>query len=295
VTDASTLTEEFEDTTVSFGVEDSYAFLEHYTLVAGLGYDIKSSDCISDPNVKDNGDETAWNPQAALIADLAPKQTLRISIAQKTYFPSMKERYSYKLGYGVPNADLKPEKTTSNELAYKGVINDAWVIDGALFYSVIEDYIQSVYYDNYNGQDRTQNQNVGTYYRSGAEVSVDYLAERFQAGANATFLNVESSSDNELIGVPTREYNFYVRAFATPQLNALFAIGGQSGAYGQMADGSYIKLGDVLTMDAKLAYSPTKALTAELGVKNLADALNYYDDGYPQPGREFYGKLSYNF
>ncbi|MEJ2467545.1 MAG: TonB-dependent receptor, partial [Campylobacterales bacterium] len=295
VTNERSLAEEFEDTTLSFGVEDRYRFLERYSFVAGLGYDIKSSDHISDPNVEDNGDESAWNPQAALVAELTPMQTLRLSVSQKTYFPSMKERYSYKLGFGVPNADLDPEKTTHHELSYKGVFNSTWMLDAALFYSVIEDYIQSVYYDTLDGVDRTQNQNVGTYYRSGAELGLSYIAERFEAGANATFMEIDSSSEDKLLGVPTTQYNLYTRAFATPQLSALFALRGQSGAYGQLADRSYVRLHDVLTMDAKIAYRPTPAVTAELGVKNLADKLNYYDDGYPEPGREYYAKLSYRF
>ena len=294
-TNARSLGEEFEDTTLSFGIEDSYRFLDRCTLVAGIGYDIKASDYISDPTVDDGADETAWNPEAAFIAELAPKQTLRLSVAQKTYFPSMKERYSYKLGYGVPNGDLKPEKTTYNELSYKGIFNNALVLDGTLFYAVIEDYIQSVYYDTYEGQARTQNQNVGTFYRSGVELSIAYFTEQVETGANATFMNVESSSESELIGVPTTEYNLYARAFATPSLSALFALRGQSGAYGQMADSSYTKLDDVLTMDAKVSYQPIKTVSLELGVKNLSDRLNYYDDGFPEAGREFYGKLSYNF
>ena len=295
VTNERSLAEEFEDTTLSFGIEDRYRIFERYSLVAGLGYDLKSSDHISDPTVEDNGDESAWNPQAALVAEVTPTQTLRLSVSRKTYFPSMKERYSYKLGYGVPNADLDPEKTTHHELSYKGVFDNAWMVDANLFYAVIEDYIQAVYYDTFDGVDRTQNRNVGTYYRSGAELGLSYIAERFEAGANATFLKLDSSSDDELIGVPTREYNLYARAFATPQLSALFALRGQSGAYGQLADSSYEALSEAVTMDAKLSYRPTRAVTAELGVKNLADRLNYYDDGYPEPGREYYGKLSYSF
>jgi len=294
-TNVSSLSEEFEDTTLSFGIEDQYRFAEHYTFVAGLGYDVKSADDVSDPTVDVGGDETAWNPQAAVIAELQPKQTLRLSAAQKTYFPSMKDRYSYKLGYGVPNGDLKPEKTTHYELSYKGIFSDALVIDAALFYSVIEDYIQSVYYDTYEGQNRTQNRNVGTYHRSGAELGITYLSETFEAGANATFMDIQSPSDAELLGVPTREYNAHVRAFVSPSLSALFALSGQGGAYGQLADSSYVELDDVLTMDASIAYKATAALTAEIGVKNLADALNYYDDGYPEPGREYFAKLSYAF
>ena len=294
-TNEKSLSESFEDTTLSFGIEDRYRFLERYILVAGVGYDIKSSNLISDPDVADNGDETAWNPQAALIAELAAKQTLRLSVAQKTYFPSMKDRYSYKLGYGVPNGDLKPEKAIHNELAYKGVIDNAWVLNAALFYSVIEDYIQAVYFDTYEGQERTQNQNVGTYYRSGVELGLAYLAERFETGANASFMDVESSSEAELIGVPTTEYNVYLRAFAADAFSGLFALNGQSGAYGQMADSSYVKLDDVLTMDISVAYRPAEGFSAELGVKNLADALNYYDDGYPERGREYYAKLEYRF
>ena len=294
-TDAKSLSEEFEDTTLSVGIEDSYRFMEHYTLVAGLGYDLKSPDYISDPTVDNAEDESALNPEAAFIADLAPKQTLRLSVSQKTYFPSMKDRYSYKLGYGVPNGDLKPEKTTHNELAYKGVLNNAWVVDGALFYSVIEDYIQSVYYDTYEGQERTQNRNIGTFYRAGVELNLAYLGDMFETGINGTRMDIQSPSDEELIGVPTNEYNVYVRVYPVAAFSALFSLRSQSGAYGQLADGSYVELDDVLTMNASLTYSPVKGLNAEVGVKNLADDLYYYDDGYPEAGREFYGKLSYAF
>ncbi|UFS62585.1 TonB-dependent receptor [Sulfurimonas sp. HSL-3221] len=295
VTNASTLGEEFEDTTLSFGVEDSYRFAERFTLVAGIGYDVKSSDYISDPTIDDKKDESAWNPEAAFIAELAPKQTLRLSVAQKTYFPSMKERYSYKLGYGVPNGDLKPEMTTHSELAYKGVFNDAWIAEAAGFYLVTEDYIQAVYYDTLDGVNRTQNQNIGTFYRSGAELALSYIADVYEAGANATFLKIGSASSDKPIGVPTREYNLFTRVFFAPNLSGLVTLHGQSGAYGQLADSSYEKLGDVQTIDAKVTYLPITSVAVEVGVKNMADKLNYYDDGYPEPGREFYGRLTYSF
>jgi iron complex outermembrane receptor protein len=124
-TDSSELmNERYKDNTLSLGAENSYKITPDLELIAGLSYDRREGDEIFDTNTANLDmlaltSQDAISPQAALIYILDATSKVRASISQKTYMPSMKDRYSRKLGTAVPNVDLKNEIATHYELGYK--------------------------------------------------------------------------------------------------------------------------------------------------------------------------------
>ncbi|KIM11950.1 MAG: hypothetical protein KU37_03630 [Sulfuricurvum sp. PC08-66] len=291
-TDVASLSDAFEDTTLSIGVDEEYRFGNHFALLAGASYDARLAGKVVYANASMSATPapaSALNPQAALVANLAEAHTLRISSAQKSYFPSMKDRYSYRLGMGLPNPALLPEKTTHNELSYHGKLFEGFSLNGALFYSVVENAIESVEINS----TVKQNQNIGTFVHAGAELEAAWEWEMLRTGANFSTVTITSNDINaHQIGIPTQSADIYAQV-TWGNVAVVGSAYGQMGHYGQLADSSYVRLSGFVVADAKVVYTPLEALTVEAGIKNLTDALYYYDDSYPEAGREYFARLGY--
>lgn len=298
-TSIESLIEEYQDHTLSLGIEESWQINEALELLAGASYDTQSGDKIYDTNTA-NLDmlalktHSSLSPQVALLYAFDADSMVRLSASRKTHMPSMKERYSRKLGTAVPNVDLKNEIADHYELSYaradaglKSAIN--------LFYTHQKDAIQSVAWDQ--NSSLTQNQNVGTFDHLGAELELRYTQEGLEAGANYTHISIKNTKDEsvKIVDVPKNSLFAYTKASIGGGVSLYANAKFRSGAYENRLDGSYVTNPDFSTFDVKVIYEPTASLTAELGVKNITDELVRYDMAYPMAGREFFGSLEYRF
>jgi len=299
VTGVETLEEDYEDHTISLGIEDEYIISKSFKLLAGLSYDQMKSDKLYDTNSAYQDalkltTQDALTPQAALIYTLDESSKLRVSAAQKTYMPSMKDRYSRRFGTSVPNVELENELANHFELSYNYAKNK---LSGQanLYYSYTKDAIQSVRY----AADPTleQNQNVGDFEHKGLELEVAYKTESTKLGANYAFVDVKNKKDEEVkrTGVPRNQ----VFAYAEQELGAGFSVYAnmkyRNGEYKQISNRDYVKMDSLTTFDAKLIYNYAKSLQAEIGVKNITDELIEYDPGFIEAGREFFVTANYKF
>ncbi len=80
------------------------------------------------------------------------------SVARKTRFATIKDRYSYRMGQAIPNPDLGAEAAVNFDLSYSGKIADKLSLQASVFNSNINDIIQQV--DNVQ-PGRFQLQNAG--------------------------------------------------------------------------------------------------------------------------------------
>ncbi len=295
-TDIATLTEHFVDDTVSLGIEDVYTISPNWQLLGGISYDRKESDKAYDKNSGKFplalGEQDALNPQAALIYSIDNTSKMRASISRKTYLPSMKDRYSRKLGTALPNPDLDAETATHYELSYqKNMGAFSGHING--FFDRLDDTIQAVIVT----PDETQNQNIGSFDHRGIEAELSYKADWLEIGGNYTYISVKNRTDNDIKRIDIPKHQIF--AFAQYELGDGISIYGnmkfRKGAYEQKADKSYVINPAFTTFDIKVIYRPTEAITAEIGVKNLTNELYAYDLGFPTAGREFFINLGYNF
>jgi len=295
-TDISTLTEHFVDDTVSFGIEDVYTISPNWQLLGGISYDRKESDKAYDKNSGKVplvlGEQDALNPQAALIYSIDNTSKMRASISRKTYLPSMKDRYSRKLGTALPNPDLDAEMATHYELSYqKNMGAFSGRING--FFDRVDDAIQAVVVT----PDETQNQNVGSFDHRGAEAELSYKTDWLEIGGNYTYISVKNRTDADIKRIDIPKHQIF--AFAQYEFGGGISLYGnmkfRKGAYEQKADRSYVINPTFTTFDIKAIYQPTQAVTAEIGVKNLTDKLYAYDLGFPMAGREFFINIGYNF
>ncbi|MDD3060348.1 MAG: TonB-dependent receptor [Sulfurimonas sp.] len=296
VSDEETLSEKIDDTTYSYAIEDRYTLNDSFEIVAGVSYDKSEPGSVSDSTIAELNSQSAINPQAALVYKIDSENQLIASVARKSYFASMKERYSYRLGYGVPNPDLDAEKALHYDLTYKAKIANV-LLESSIYVSKVDDKIESVYYDTQSGKDRFKNQNVGTFFHRGFELDLKYLQEFYELGGNYSYVKIDTGdADIKPLGIPAQQLHLYGQYDFSSKWSAFAAMNGRKGSYTQgSATNSYYENPAFMTADAKLIFHPLLTLDIEVGVKNIADALYYYDMGFPEIGREYFAKLSYNF
>lgn len=298
-TNVATLSENYEDHTISFGIEDVYTLSPKWQLLGGISYDIREGDKIYDTNTAYLDmlaleSQSAFNPQAALIYTLDPTSKIRASISCKTYMPSMKDRYSRKFNSYVPNPDLENELAKHYELSYQKNIG---AFSGKLngFFTRVDDAIQSVVYPLNTAY--YQNQNVGSFNHYGLEAELNYKTDILEVGGNYTYISVENRTDETIkrIDVPKHQFFTYAEFDIGSDISLYGDMKFRKGAYEQKLDGTYVINPTFTIFDIKAIYRPTTNVTTEVGVKNLTDKLYRYDMAFPMAGREFFFNVGYKF
>ncbi len=106
--------------------------------------------------------------------------------------PSLKDRYSYKMGTAVPNPDLAAEHNLTFEGGYQGALGPKSSFQASVFYSRIDDMIQRFYLQ----PNLSQLRNIGEASSAGIELDArTRVVPRLDLGANYTFLDRDNISD----------------------------------------------------------------------------------------------------
>lgn len=138
----------FRDEYYSIAVEDTTGLTEKLSTRVGASYDwqkaLEAEDYDSDTDIISDfptKDASAFNPQAGLFYDFSDTSSAYLTVARKSRFATLKDRYSYSFGTTLPNADLDPEIAINYDLGFE-TKSDRVSFSGTLFFSDIEDYIQ---------------------------------------------------------------------------------------------------------------------------------------------------------
>ncbi|AUI65994.1 MULTISPECIES: TonB-dependent siderophore receptor [Glaesserella] len=304
------------DRTYSFGLEYTHKFSEATKLILGSSYDTRDAVSAEDYIVVsrssggsgsgsgsgtgrdvygiydfDVGKRHALNYQIALKHSFFADDELSLSYAKKTYFASMKERYSKRLGQNTPNPYLKPETAHHYEIAYAKNLTDNLRVESALFYSRVKDEIGNV-----NLADGTrQAQNIDTADYKGAELSATYfVTDALQLGGNYTYIRAKYKNKDALIyDLPKHKGFVYVDYQITPKFSAYLSQELVGSRYSQSQQDT--KLAGFGVTDVKFTYKPVENLALEAGVSNLFDKNYEYREGFPEEGRVFFGNIRYKF
>jgi len=293
-------TSRMEDVTSSIGAEYKARFGTALSATFGLGYDYRDPRSAQDPST--NGttsfgvkSQDAFNYQAGLIYQFADDQAIYASASHKTRFATMYERYSYRLGFGLPNPSLKPEQSTNFEVGYRGTVLPETEIKIAPFASDVTDYIQNVtvgFSTSPYPHSVTQSQNVGSGWFYGVETTINTkLLPRTDAQLGYTYLRRNITG---IYGTPSHT----VFASASVDIGDGFSVT-PSALYQSTRTttdtGNGLPIGGDLVANINAAYAINTANKIELGVKNIFDRNYYYDDGYPAEGRNFSVTYRYIF
>ncbi len=287
-----------EDLSLTCAGEDTWKVTGPLTVIAGVSdshrrtlnaQGFQNSQVIRLPT----GSNSAWNGEAALLYDVGPG-TLRGSVAQRTRFATMKDRYSYKLGTAIPNPDLKPEAALHYEIAYSGTPRAGYTTRVAVFYSRISDLMQSI--SNVavvNGVSVAQMRNVGNGRSSGFELSLDATPVRTLAiGGSYAYVdrvNLDTPSIKQ-IDTPRNTFTSYVDVFPVRR----FDLRGSVTAYGQRyATSTGLTLPAFAAVELRGALQLDRGTSLEAGVANLLDAEYQLDEGFPEPGRTWFANVRF--
>nr|WP_298058026.1 TonB-dependent receptor [uncultured Campylobacter sp.] len=141
----------YQDKTYSFALENTYKFTDFTRLILGVSYDTRDAIKAQEYGKITSATNTLYdfevakrhtfNYQAAIKHSFDGNDELSVSFAKKTYFPSMKERYSKRFGRNEPNPYLKPEVANHYEVGYQRSFGEALRLETAVFYSKVKDAI----------------------------------------------------------------------------------------------------------------------------------------------------------
>jgi iron complex outermembrane recepter protein len=293
----------FRDEYYSVAVEDTVTITEKLSARVGASYDWQKAleaqdydsdtDTISDFPTKD---ASSFNPQAGLFYGFSDTHSAYLTVARKSRFATLKDRYSYRFGTTLPNADLDPEIAVNYDLGFEAAI-DRFTFGGALFFSDIEDYIQFARIPDPDDPSSTiqQNRNIGEVQIHGVEASLAFrITDSMRGGVNYTYTEWDNrSSDDKITGIPEHKFVFYAIYTLFDRLDLSADSTTYSGQYSS-SDGVR-ETDDFTVVNAKAAVSLIKGLSVEAGVNNLFDENYAFDEGFPEEGINYFANLTHRF
>ncbi len=293
----------FKDQIFSVGLEDTLTISKQLFAIAGVSYDIldtlQAEDLSAAGTVVDfpKGSTSGFNPQLGLFYSPTEADNLHVSVARKTRLPSIKDRYSYRLGTAIPNPDLDPEKSINYELGYENTHFETVRLQGTIFYNDVSDYIQlSKVADPENpGKTIDRNKNIGKVALSGLELEASAQVLRsLEIGGNYTYTHADNKSDaSRLTDIPKHKVVAYLRYTLFDRMTCQVDGEYDSKRYSS-TDGVRIA-DDYIVANLKLGYDFGNGFLAEAGMSNVFDENYELQEGYPQAGRTLFTNVRYTF
>ena len=295
----------YQDKTYSFALENTYKFTDFTRLILGVSYDTRDAIKAQEYGKITSATNTlydfevakrhAFNYQAAIKHSFDGNDEFSVSFAKKTYFPSMKERYSKRFGRNEPNPYLKPEVANHYEVGYQRSFGETLRLETALFYSKVKDAIGE-HNIIVGGKKLAQAINVDKAEYKGFELGATYFAgQNLELGGNYTYISAKykSGADSRVYDIPKHKAFAYVDYKIVPK----FSIYASQYMISSRYSNSYevTKLAGFGATNVKFIYKPTESLSVEAGISNLFDKNYEYREGYPEEGRVFFTNLRYKF
>lgn len=293
---------QFRDRTWSVAVEDTYRFNDTLSAVGGLALEGRQSvqaQNLSGTTITDfsgNRNHTL-NPQLGLFYSLDATHVVEVSVARKSRFPTVKDRYSYRLGQAVPNPALVPEHALHYELAYRAQITPEAHVQASVFLSRIDDTIQRVDRVSFaaNGSPLFQLQNVGQSEHRGIELAGDYNpATWLRLAANYTYLKRENKSNPSLRLIDTPEHKALAYFDAHPWSH-VHLIGSYEYNSSRFSSSNGLEVGSFSLVNVKAMLDLPHGLEVSVGVDNAFDRFYQLTEGYPERGRSWFASLAYRY
>lgn len=288
----------FHEDIYSVGIEDTIDVTERLYFITGASFDYvttqEAEDLDSGGNIVDfdRSSASGFNPQLGAFYRVGEGGLAHASVAAKTRLPSIKDKFSYRLGRAYPNPELSPEKSINYELGYKQQFNETNSAEVTVFYYDITDYIESVYVT----PSRYQNQNIGDVEEYGVELSGSAkLFGNLFGGFNYTYLHYNnlSSPGQVLTNTPEQKAFTYLQYRFQPDIWLM--IDGEYNARRWDNIDRSTKAAEYYLFGAKFQCAINDAMSFNVGVENLFDEEYEIDEGFPEPGRALYAGVDFKF
>ncbi|MBK1663406.1 TonB-dependent receptor [Rhodospirillum rubrum] len=283
------------DNTWSFGAEHTAHVTRDLDLITGLSYDWRDTLKAEDYQNKAITDfpltsSDAVNWQIKGVYRYSDTGALHASMAYKSRFPTLKDRYSYRMGRGLPNASLEAERAATYELGVEQTLFGNTRIDASVFHSAISDAIESVALT----RNVSQMQNVGDAIHQGLELGIHTtVLPRTELGVSYTLLNAQNEKSAIHVTDAPRHKGVIYGAYAlTDALSVRPSVTLASERY---SDTAGTKVDGYIVSDLAVRYDVTEAISLEAGVNNILDTRYELSEGYPEEGRNYFlkGKVTF--
>jgi iron complex outermembrane receptor protein len=286
----------FEDRIWSLGVEDNIQLLPQTFMSFGISQhrlDPQKVFSVENPYTLPD-QQKVTDVQAGLFYDGFDNAQLYATVAKKSRLPTLKDRYSQRLGTFIENPELQAEHALNYEVGYKANLSDQLHLDAVLFYSDIKDKIQTV--ANVKGS-KSQMQNIGQVHIAGTELGLQYQPTSwFAYGGNYTYLKLKNETDTnvKITDIPQHKLTSYV--VLSPIDNVKLQVGIERNSSRWVSN--TLKLDGYQIANLQLSYDLTQRRGQwhfATGINNLADKNYALADGFPSAGRMWFANSSWSF
>jgi iron complex outermembrane recepter protein len=265
----------------------------------------------------------AFNPLVSLSYSVANSGTVFFTFAQKSHFPTLKDRYSSKFNKAIPNPGLLPEHARNYTLGYSHAFASNTMMQIELFRSDVYDAIENANVPaQYLNQCKStgpsicqQSVNIGDEMHQGIEFSIrSSPVRRLKLTANYTYLlrtltGPDNSSHPTLPqmqlafpqGTPKNKAGATATVSLPHELLLIASVRYEGGAFTVTTDKNDITKFWIMpaskfgTMDLGTIIPGYAGASFQIGVKNLFDRNYYYQEGFPEAGRTWYLNMRYRF
>ena len=295
----------YRDVTTSLAAEDAIALADRWQLTLGLSHDRRSAKRVYQ---WPTGSTSATNALARLSYALPGSQAgqggqggqLYASLARRSRFPTIKDRYSARMGTALANPGLRPEQATHFELGYSGAPWAGAQVQAALFYSRLRNEIQTaqVRSSACGGTTCNQAQNIGRTRHSGLELALQqHIGPAWQLQGSYTLLRRTSLSDPSLVltGTPRHRLLAAVQWQPHAQWQLRAEVEAERGRHVNFTGQQTRQLGGWGIVNLRARYQPLPSVTLDAGIANLGNKWYELADGLPMSGRTWYLNLGYRF
>ena len=285
----------FEDTTYSLGLEDTHQFTSRFSTTVGASYDRRSViEAVDTNNGRPLGGKTfsALNPQIGFFYKLPEHGTFHATIARKSRFPTIKDRYSYRLGAAIPNPDLQPEHAIHYDIGYDGDLTKKLSIHASLFATTVDNTIQRV--DNVT-PGVFQLQNIGKSRNLGTELGFTYKPySAIEFGTNYTYLDRKNISQPNVKLIDTPRHSLFSWADIRPvEWLSIIPSAEYNSSRWSLTTGQGV--GAYALLNLKIAIRLPGQTTLSFGANNLCDRNYALTEGYYLAGRTLFANVQIKF
>jgi iron complex outermembrane receptor protein len=239
---------------------------------------------------------SANNGQLVATYHIQESTSVFAGVAERTRFPTIKERFSGGLGSAVPNPGLKPESALHVEVGaeQKGT---NWSARLALYQSRLHDAVQQVSLapTACSAPPCTELENVGRQRNRGFELTGGYSPiDTLHLSGEIDLVQIDHLDNpaQRPLGTPENKYRLMGDWNFLPMLFARADWQHESARYstntGTRVAGSFNRV------NAFLRFEPSSHFGTEVGVRNATNELYAYEEGFFEPGRTWLAQVDFS-
>ncbi len=294
----------FDDNIVSAAVEIQLPLSDNFFMIGGASIDRIQSfraeyydESANEIKRFPNNATIAFNPQLGAVFTINNTNKLHATIARKSRLPTMRDRYSFRLGRTIPNPTLAEERATHYEIGYSALLFKNLFVQSEMYLSTVDNFIMfaTIPDPDNPGFNVEQNVNIGRLNKYGFDLqTILQIDHDFNIEVTYSYINIDNrTTADRVTDIPRHllhaelSYNIFENAWIWTDIMSY------SRRYSS-SDGERIADGFVVTN--LIAEIPLiRKIKVRGGINNVFDTPYEFIEGYPQPGRNIFINVKYKW